>query len=74
MPAKIASGFGPAEDAGMQVGDVIVEMDGVSIQNSDQAGRVIFGKQVGADLDIVVWRSGSTRSIRLKLVEAEEKA
>jgi hypothetical protein len=35
---------------------------------------VIFGKQVGADLDIVVWRSGSTRSIRLKLVEAEEKA
>ncbi len=65
---------GPAEDAGMQVGDVIVEMDGVSIQNSDQAGRVIFGKQVGADLDIVVWRSGSTRSIRLKLVEAEEKA
>ncbi len=64
---------GPAEDAGMQVGDVIVEMDGVSIQNSDQAGRVIFGKQVGADLDIVVWRSGSTRSIRLKLVEAEEK-
>ena len=65
---------GPAEDAGMQVGDVIVEMDGVSIQNSDQAGRVIFGKQVGADLDIVVWRSGSTRSIILKLVEAEEKA
>jgi len=26
---------GPAEDAGMQVGDVIVEMDGVAIQNSD---------------------------------------
>jgi S1-C subfamily serine protease len=53
---------------------VIVEMDGVSIQNSAQAGRVIFGKQVGDDLDIVVWRAGSTRSIRLKLVEAEDEA
>jgi serine protease Do len=65
---------GPAEKAGIEVGDVIVDMDGVSIQNSAQAGRVIFGKQVGDDLDIGVWRNGSTRSIRLKLVEAEEEA
>ncbi len=65
---------GPAEEAGIEVGDVIVEMDGVSIQNSDQAGRVIFGKQVGDDLDIVLWRNGSTRLIRLKLVEAKEEA
>ena len=36
--------------------------------------RVIFGKQVGDDLDIVVWRNGSTRSIQLKLVEAKEEA
>jgi serine protease Do len=65
---------GPAEKAGMQIGDVIVEMDGVSIQNSSQAGRVIFGKQVGDDLDIVIWRDGSTRSVKLKLVESEGKA
>jgi len=65
---------GPAEKAGMQIGDVIVEMDGVSIQNSSQAGRVIFGKQVGDDLDIVIWRNGSTRSVKLKLVESEGKA
>ncbi len=65
---------GPAEKAGIQVGDVIVDMDGVSIQNSAQAGRVIFGKQVGDDLDIVVWRNGSTRTIELRLVEAEEEA
>ena len=65
---------GPAEKAGIQVGDVIVDMDGVSIQNSAQAGRVIFGKQVGDDLDIMLWRNGSTRTIMLKLVEAEDKA
>ena len=64
---------GPAERAGIQVGDVIVEMDGSTIHNSDQAGRVIFGKQVGDDLEVVVWRNGSTRSIQLKLVEAEDK-
>ena len=65
---------GPADKARIQVGDVIVEMDGVSIRNSTQANRVIFGKQVGDDLEIVVWRNGSTRSIKLKLVEAEDEA
>jgi serine protease Do len=65
---------GPAEKAGMQVGDVIVEMDGTTIHNSDQASRVIFGKQVGDELDIIVWRNGSTKSIKLVLVEAEEEA
>jgi serine protease Do len=65
---------GPAERAGMQVGDVIVEMEGTVINNSDQASRVIFGKQVGDDLDMTVWRSGSTISIKLKLVEREEEA
>ncbi len=65
---------GPAEEAGIRIGDVIVDMDGVSIQNSSQAGRVIFGKQVGDDLEIVVWREGNTMSIKLKLVEAEDKA
>jgi serine protease Do len=65
---------GPAEKAGIQVGDVIVDMDGVSIETSAQAGRVIFGKQVGDDLDIMLWRDGSTKTIKLKLVEAEEKA
>ncbi|MCK4548787.1 MAG: trypsin-like peptidase domain-containing protein [Candidatus Krumholzibacteria bacterium] len=65
---------GPAENAGILVGDVIVEMDGTTIHNSDQAGRVIFGKQVGDDLNVVVWRNGSTRSIKMKLVEAEDEA
>jgi serine protease Do len=65
---------GPAEKAGMKVGDVIVEMDGTTIHNADQASRVIFGKQVGDDLDIVVWRNGSTKSVTLKLVESEDEA
>jgi len=65
---------GPAERAGMQIGDVIVEMDGATIHNSDQAGRVIFGKQVGDDLEIVIWRNGNTMSVTLKLVEVEQKA
>lgn len=65
---------GPAEKAGMQVGDVIVEMEGAVINNSDQASRVIFGKQVGDDLDMTVWRNGSTISIKLKLVGREDEA
>ncbi|MBN1164219.1 MAG: PDZ domain-containing protein, partial [Candidatus Krumholzibacteriota bacterium] len=64
---------GPAERAGIQVGDVIVEIDGMTIHNASQASRAIYGKQVGDDLGIVLWREGSTRTVRLTLVEAEDR-
>jgi len=64
---------GPAEQAGLQVGDVIVEMNGTTIRNSAQASRAIFGLQVGDQLEVVVWRDGSTRTFTLDLVEAEDQ-
>jgi serine protease Do len=65
---------GPAETAGLQVGDVIVEMNGVTIRNSAHASRAIFGLQVGDDLEVVVWRNGRTMTFNLKLVESEKRA
>lgn len=64
---------GPGEQAGIQVGDVIVEMNGTTVLNAPQAERVIFGKKVGEILDMVVWREGRTVDIQLRLVEAEER-
>ncbi len=60
---------GPGEKAGIRVGDVIVEMNGLTIRDSAQAARAIFGMQVGDDLDMVLWRNGSTISVKLRLVE-----
>jgi len=65
---------GPAEAAGIRVGDVIVEMNGITIRNSAQASRAIFGLQVGDKLEVVVWRAGSTLTFTLTLVEAKDQA
>ena len=70
--AQIEQG-GPAEGAGIEVGDVIIEINGKTILDASQAERVIFGRQVGDDLDVTIWRDGRTLDIKLKLVEAEEK-
>ncbi len=64
---------GPAEDAGIAVGDVIIEINGKTILDASQAERVIFGQQVGDELGIVIWRDGRTFDVKLKLVEAKEK-
>ncbi len=64
---------GPAEAAGIMAGDVIVEINGMTIHDASQAERAIFGLQVGDYLDIIIWRDGHTLDVKLKLVEAEEK-
>ena len=64
---------GPAERAGIVVGDVIVEMNGITIRDSSQAGRAIFGLQVGDRLQVVVWRAGDTQTFTLTLVESPHR-
>lgn len=65
---------GPGEQAGIEVGDVIIEINGNTILDVSHAERAIFGLQVGDFLDIILWRSGKTMEVQLKLVEAEERA
>ncbi|MCK4539336.1 MAG: trypsin-like peptidase domain-containing protein [Candidatus Krumholzibacteria bacterium] len=65
---------GPGEAAGIQVGDVIIEINGTTILGAPQAEREIFGLQVGDSLEIVLWRNGSTLSVQLHLVEAQDRA
>jgi S1-C subfamily serine protease len=65
---------GPGEAAGIQVGDVIIEINGTTILGAPQAEREIFGLQVGDSLEIVLWRDGRTLSVQLLLVEAQAQA
>jgi S1-C subfamily serine protease len=46
----------PAEAAGMQVGDVIVAVDGVEIRSNDDLGRMVYGRSPGARLPMRVRR------------------
>ena len=55
----------PAEDAGVQVGDVIVTVNGEPVDDLEEARRALFGVRVGDTLDLEVLRKGETHRFKL---------
>ena len=53
----------PAEKAGLQGGDVILELDGKKIMNSQEIVREVLKKQVGQKIQLVVMREGKRMEI-----------
>ena len=47
---------GPAEKAGMQVGDIIVDVDGTVITSSSQLQSIVYGHSAGDTLNVKVYR------------------
>lgn len=63
---------GPADRAGMKKLDIIIEISGNSIQNSDDAELAVTDVQVGDTLTIKVLRDGKKKAIKLKAVESRQ--
>ena len=53
----------PAEKAGLRVGDVIVEMDGKKVQNSQDVVREVLKKKVGEKIRFVIIREGKSTNV-----------
>jgi S1-C subfamily serine protease len=59
---------GPAADAGIHEGDVIVELDGDAIDAAQDLGRVLARHEPGDDVDVgVVGSSGARRTVTVTL-------
>jgi serine protease Do len=63
----------PAEAAGLEVGDIIVEVNGIMVRNVKQANRSIFGLRVGDKLNLVILRNGNQLSVALTLGERPKR-
>ena len=59
---KVQSGSGAAA-AGLQTGDVIVQVDGRRIRTASDVGQAVRAKSVGDQIDVVIERSGQTQSV-----------
>ena len=57
---------GPADQAGIEIGDLILTMDGVAISESDDIIDVRDSHEVGDEVEVVVIREG--KEITLNLV------
>lgn len=63
---------GPAADAGVEVGDVIVEFDGESISDSRDMLRQVAAAGAGAEVELGLFRKGEKQTISVVLGNREE--
>ncbi|MCU0618812.1 MAG: PDZ domain-containing protein, partial [Gemmatimonadaceae bacterium] len=64
----------PARDAGLEVGDVIVKVDGREADRVSTLQRIVRGKKPGDVVAVEVLRFGERKNFKVKLAEAPAEA
>jgi len=64
---------GPAEQAGVRVGDVIVRVNGRAVPGSTALPRIVAGLRPGSEAVLALVREGAPREIRVKVGEWREE-
>jgi serine protease Do len=59
----------PAERAGMQRGDVVVELDGKAVANANELRNLVATVDPGREVAMKVLREGKPRTLRVELAE-----
>jgi len=62
---------GPADRAGLEVGDIIVRFDGKPIEKSSDLPRIVGSTKPGSKVSLQVWRKGALRDLQVTVVEME---
>ncbi len=64
---------GPAKEAGIKVGDVIVEFDGKAIKDSTELPLLVARTPVGRDVKVVVLRGKGKENLTVKIKELQDE-
>ena len=62
---------GPARKAGIRSGDVIIEFDGLKINDSSSLVKVVGDSEVGKEVNILIWRDENQKTLTVKLGRLE---
>ncbi|WP_052423606.1 trypsin-like peptidase domain-containing protein [Nonomuraea candida] len=63
---------GPADQAGLKAGDVILEIDGLPLQDGNELIALIRSKEPGSKISVKYQRDGQERSATLTVVAEDE--
>lgn len=73
LVASVAAG-GPAEAAGIKDKDVILKFDGKDIDKVRQLPRIVAETDIGAKVDVVIWREGREETVAVTVARLDETA
>lgn len=63
----------PASQAGIEAGDVIIEVDGKKVKNSTELPRMVAGIEVGKKVDITLMRNKKKQTVSVTVGKLEDE-
>jgi S1-C subfamily serine protease len=73
LVAALSAG-GPADAAGLQVGDVVLKLDGVATPSVDAVHKLLTRERIGKKVSLDVLRNGVVQRLELKVLSRPEAA
>jgi serine protease Do len=73
LVAEIQKGS-PAEQAGVQAGDLIVALDDKPVQDSREVQQAVLQHKVGESVNLTLWREGQTVRLAVRTAELPNQA
>lgn len=64
---------GPADRAGIEASDVILEFDGIAVESSSDLPRIVGQTNPGSKVTIKIWRKGKSRNIAITVGELNDE-
>jgi len=64
---------GPAEKAGVESGDIILKVDGRTVNSSSELPRIITQIKPGTKIPVQVWRKGATKDVTITVAELKDE-
>lgn len=71
LVASVTSG-GPAHEAEIQPGDVVLQFDGKKIDRMRGLPRIVAETEIGKAVDVLIWRRGQEETVKVTLGELPE--
>ncbi len=64
---------GPADKAGIEASDVILEFNGINVESSSDLPRIVGQTKPGSKVTVKIWRKGKSRNISITVGELNDE-